>query len=168
MQHRIGDAVDGDAGVGAGRVQHLVGLAASGDAGVCASRVRHLVGDAASVCARLFHGAVYFFGAVPLAGVWVLADGEVRASRWRAAATHVRVAVVHLPGAASWDDGGADVCPACRVRFDAIRIVRLFFSSASCWLTGVFARSRSSARERKNQALVGSRKKVGFTRFSSL
>jgi len=86
-----------------------------------------MVGDAASARARLFLGAVYFFGAVPLAGVWVLAGGEVRASRWRAAATHVRVAVVHRPGAASWDDGGADVCPACRVRFDAIQIVRLFF-----------------------------------------
>jgi len=46
---------------------------------------------------------VFFVGAISLAGVWALAVGEVRASRWRAAATHVRLSVVHRPGASSWD-----------------------------------------------------------------
>ena len=55
-------------------------------------------------------GAVYFVGADPLAGVCVLEVGEVHASRWRATATHVRLALVHRQGASSWDAGDADVC----------------------------------------------------------
>jgi len=65
-------------------------------------------------------GAVYFVGADPLAGVCVLEVGEVHASCWRAAATHVRLAVVHRPGASSWDAGDADVC----VKHDAFVLMR--------------------------------------------
>ena len=74
-----------------------------------------------------FVSAVYFVGADPLAGVSALEVRAVRAFRWRAAATHVWLAVAHRPGASSWDGDGADVCHAFRFRFDAVEIARLFF-----------------------------------------
>ena len=55
-------------------------------------------------------GAFYFVGADRLASMWVLEVREVRTSRWRGAATHVRLAVVHRPEVSSWDSIDADVC----------------------------------------------------------
>ena len=56
----------------------------------------------------------------------------MHASRCRATATHVRLAVVHRPGASSWDASDADVCVK-HVAFVLMRsrLCDCFFSAAS-------------------------------------